>query len=210
VLLILQGMDASGKDGTIRKVFTGVNPQGVRVVSFKAPSALELAHDFLWRVHHVVPQRGEIGIFNRSHYEDVVAARVIGAIDDATRKRRYDDIVAFERMLHHEGTTLVKVFLHISKEEQRERLEARLQNPDKRWKFNVDDLDTRKHWDEYQHLYEAAIEATSTKHAPWFVVPADRKWVRDVVIARLLVATLQDLDPQYPAPSEDLDDLHFS
>jgi PPK2 family polyphosphate:nucleotide phosphotransferase len=210
VLLVLQGMDAAGKDGTIRRVFTGVNPQGVRVVSFKAPSSLERAHDFLWRVHQVVPQRGEIGIFNRSHYEDVVAAQVVGVIDDEVRTRRYDHIAAFERMLHDEGTTVVKVFLHISKDEQRERLEARLQDPDKRWKFNVDDLDTRKHWDEYQHLYEEAIAATSTKHAPWYVVPANRKWVRDVVVARLLVAVLRDLDPQYPAPSEDLDDLHFT
>jgi PPK2 family polyphosphate:nucleotide phosphotransferase len=210
VLLVLQGMDASGKDGTIRKVFTGVNPQGVRVVSFKAPSTLERAHDFLWRVHQVMPQRGEIGIFNRSHYEDVVAAQVIGVIDDKVRTRRYEHIAAFERMLHDEGTTMVKVFLHISKDEQRERLEARLQDPNKRWKFNVDDIDTRKHWDEYQHLYEEALAATSTKHAPWYVVPANRKWVRDVVVARLLVAVLRDLDPQYPAPSEDLDDLHFS
>jgi PPK2 family polyphosphate:nucleotide phosphotransferase len=208
LLLVLQGMDTSGKDGTIRKVFTGVNPQGCRVAAFKAPNPTELAYDFLWRVHREVPRRGEIGIFNRSHYEDVVAARVVGAIDDEQRERRYRDIRAFEALLHDEGTTICKVFFHISRDEQRQRLQARLDDPTKRWKFDPADLDVRKRWDEYHELYEAAISATTTEHAPWYVVPADRKWVRDVVVARLLVATLARLDPQYPAPSPELDQAH--
>ncbi len=207
VLLVLQGMDASGKDGTIRHVFTGVNPQGCRAVSFKAPTAAEAAHDFLWRVHQVVPAHGEIGIFNRSHYEDVVAACVLGVADDDTRKRRYDHITAFERLLHDAGTTTVKVFLHISPDEQRERLQKRLEQPHKRWKFNPEDLAARKQWDEYQRLYDAAITATTTKHAPWYVVPADRKWVRDAVISRLLVDTLTAMDPKFPDPPPGLDDI---
>jgi PPK2 family polyphosphate:nucleotide phosphotransferase len=209
VLLVLQGMDTAGKDGTIRRVFSGVNPQGCRVAAFKAPTPAEAAHDFLWRVHSQVPAHGEIGIFNRSHYEDVVAARVVGVIDDERRKRRYDDIRKFERLLVDEGTTLVKVFLHISRDEQRERLQARLDDPKKRWKFNPDDLDARAKWDENHELYEAALTETSTDEAPWYVVPANRKWVRDVVVARLLVDTLERLDPRYPQPREDLDDIHI-
>jgi PPK2 family polyphosphate:nucleotide phosphotransferase len=209
VLIVLQGMDASGKDGTIRRVFSGVNPQGCRVVSFKAPTPIEKAHDFLWRVHQYLPARGEIGIFNRSHYEDVVAARVLGVIDDDTRKRRYDEIVAFEDMLRNEGTRLLKIFLHISRDEQRERLQERLDKPEKRWKFNPDDLSARERWDEYQHLYEEALSATSTKRAPWYVVPADHKWVRDVAVAQLLVKTLEKLDPQYPEPAEGVDSIEI-
>jgi PPK2 family polyphosphate:nucleotide phosphotransferase len=210
LLLVLQGMDAAGKDGTIRHVFSGVNPQGCRVVAFKAPTPAEKAHDFLWRVHQVVPARGEIGIFNRSHYEDVVAARVIGAIDDAERKRRYDAINAFEELLHAEGSTVVKCFLHISRDEQRERLQARLDDPNKRWKFNPDDLHARKKWDEYEALYDDAISATSTKHAPWYVVPGDHKWVRNAVIAQLLVDTLERLDPRYPKPVDDIDQVRIT
>jgi PPK2 family polyphosphate:nucleotide phosphotransferase len=210
LLLVLQGMDASGKDGTIRRVFSGVNPQGCRVVSFKAPTAVEAAHDFLWRIHQVVPSHGEIGIFNRSHYEDVVAARVLGIIDDAKRKRRYDDIKTFERTLSDESTVVVKVFLHISADEQRKRLQARLEDPKKRWKFNPDDLDARAHWDDYHELYDDALTKTSTKLAPWYVVPADHKWVRDVVVARLLVSTLEQLDPQYPKPPAGLDQVHIT
>src|SRR4051812_1649380 len=205
VLLVLQGMDTAGKDGTIRRVFSGVNPQGCRVVAFKAPTPTEAAHDFLWRIHPLVPAHGEIGIFNRSHYEDVVAARVIGVIDDERRKRRYDDIRNFERLLVDEGTTIMKVFLHIGRDEQRERLQARLDDPTKRWKFNPDDLAARAKWDEYQNLYDAALAETSTDDAPWYVVPANRKWVRDVVVARLLVTTLERLDPKYPKPRADLD-----
>jgi PPK2 family polyphosphate:nucleotide phosphotransferase len=209
VLLVLQGMDAGGKDGTIRHVFSGVNPQGCRVVSFKAPTPAERAHDFLWRVHQVVPARGEIGIFNRSHYEDVVAARVIGVIDDDERKRRYDDINGFEGLLHAEGTTLVKCFLHISRDEQRERLQARVDDPEKQWKFNPDDLHARKEWDHYHALYDDAISATSTKVAPWYVIPADRKWVRNAVIAQLLVDTLERLDPHFPKPVDDIEHVRI-
>jgi PPK2 family polyphosphate:nucleotide phosphotransferase len=209
ILLVLQGMDTAGKDGTIRKVFSGVNPQACRVAAFKAPNPMELAYDFLWRVHREVPREGEIGIFNRSHYEDVVAARIVGAIDDKQCERRMHHIRSFEALLHDEGTTVCKVFLHISRDEQRERLQARLDEPTKRWKFDPGDLETRRRWDEYQARYETALTETSTEHAPWHVVPADRKWVRDVVVARLLVATLERLDPQYPPPPPGLDDVQL-
>jgi PPK2 family polyphosphate:nucleotide phosphotransferase len=207
LLVVLQGLDASGKDGTIRRVFTGLNPQGCDVVAFKAPTPTDLSHDYLWRIHNAVPDRGDIRIFNRSHYEDVVAARVIGAIDDKQRKRRYDHINAFEQMLHDEGTSVVKIFLHVGKDEQRERLQARLDDPEKRWKFEPADLDTRARWDEYMRLYDAAITATSTKVAPWYVVPADHKWVSGVAAATILLRTLQEMDPQIPAPKPDLDDV---
>jgi len=207
VLVVLQGLDASGKDGTIRRVFTGLNPQGCNVESFKVPTPTEAAHDFLWRIHRALPERGDIGIFNRSHYEDVIAARVIGAIDDAQRKRRYDDINAFERMLVSEGTAIVKIFLHVGKDEQRRRLQARLDDPEKRWKFERADLETRRKWDEYMHLYDAAITATSTKHAPWYVVPADHKWVSGVAAASILVDTIDALDPKVPRPKENLDGI---
>jgi PPK2 family polyphosphate:nucleotide phosphotransferase len=205
VLLILQGLDTAGKDGTIRRVFTGLNPQGCRVVSFKAPSDLEKDHDYLWRIHHMLPSRGEIGIFNRSHYEDVVTARAIDVIDDDERKRRHRQIRDFERALSDEGTTLVKVFLHLGKEEQRRRLETRLADPAKRWKFRPEDLETRAKWDEYVQLYEETISDTSTAWAPWYVVPADRKWVSAVVVAGLLVDTLETMSPAPPPPSHDLD-----
>jgi PPK2 family polyphosphate:nucleotide phosphotransferase len=207
LLLVLQGMDASGKDGTIRHVFAGVNPLGCRAVAFKAPTAVEAARDFLWRIHLPVPAHGEIGIFNRSHYEDVVAARVLGIIDDRERKRRYERIVAFEQTLADAGTTVIKVFLHISRDEQRKRLQARLEDPKKRWKFNPDDLKARESWDDYQRLYDAAITATSTKAAPWYVVPADHKWVRNAVVSRLLVKTLHKLDPKFPPAPPGLDSL---
>jgi PPK2 family polyphosphate:nucleotide phosphotransferase len=207
VLFVLQGLDASGKDGTIRRVFTGLNPQGCDVTSFKAPAPNELAHDYLWRIHQNLPARGHIGIFNRSHYEDVVAARVIGAIDDHRRKRRYDEIVAFEHMLREEGTWIVKIFLLVSKDEQRRRLQARLDNPEKRWKFERADLETRKRWDDYMCLYDAAISATSTNLAPWFVVPADHKWVAGLAAASILLDVLEDLDPKIPPPAADLDGI---
>jgi PPK2 family polyphosphate:nucleotide phosphotransferase len=205
VLLVLQGLDASGKDGTIRRVFTGLNPQGTRVVSWKAPTRIEADHDFLWRIHRALPPRGDIGIFNRSHYEDVTTTQVLGLIDDAERERRYEHINAFERMLHDEGTTLVKVFLHVGKAEQRERLQARLDDPEKRWKFRRDDLDTRAHWDAYQRLYGEAISATSTRWAPWYVVPADHKWAASLAVASVLVHVLEVMDPKIPEPVDDLD-----
>ena len=204
VLLVLQGMDTSGKDGTIRHVFAGLNPQGLRVASFKAPTPIELAHDYLWRIHALLPERGEIGIFNRSHYEDIVTVRVRELAGKAVWSRRYRHVREFERLLADEGTTLVKVFLHISPEEQRERLQARLDDPDKRWKFRLGDLEGRKLWGSFMTAYEEALTKTSTAWAPWYVVPADRKWVRDVAVARLLVETLKRLDPHFPEPEEDL------
>ncbi len=198
LLLVLQGMDAAGKDGTIRRVFGAVNPQGVRVAGFKKPSDRELDHDFLWRVHRVVPGRGEIGIFNRSHYEDIVTVAVLGIRPREVAFGRVEHVNAFEKLLHDEGTTTVKVFLHLSREEQRERLQERIDTPEKHWKFNLGDLDVRARWDEFQAAYEEAITATSTPHAPWYVVPADRKWVRDVAICELLVDALRRMDPQPP------------
>jgi PPK2 family polyphosphate:nucleotide phosphotransferase len=207
VVLVLQGMDASGKDGTIRRVLTGLNPQGCSVVNFKAPTTLDLAHDYLWRIHANTPARGILGVWNRSHYEDVVTARCIGVIDERQTRRRYRQIRHFERMLAEEGVTMVKVFLHVSKEEQRARLQARIDDPAKNWKFRRSDLDTRAQWDEYQTLYDAAITATSTSWAPWHVVPADHKWVRDVAVASLLVEVLTALDPEIPAAESGLEGL---
>ncbi|MGQ0810432.1 MAG: polyphosphate kinase 2 family protein, partial [Nitrospiraceae bacterium] len=176
LLIVLQGMDTSGKDGTIKNVMSGVNPQGCRVVSFKTPSFKELAHDFLWRVHQEAPAKGHIGIFNRSHYEDVLITRVHGLISDKQAKQRFGQIKEFEELLHENGTTILKFFLHISKEEQRQRLEARIRDPEKRWKFNEGDLEERKLWSDYMSAFEDVISATSTDHAPWFIVPANRKW----------------------------------
>jgi PPK2 family polyphosphate:nucleotide phosphotransferase len=197
-------MDTGGKDGTIRKVFGGVNPQGVRVWGFGVPTEWEMAHDYLWRIHEHTPGNGGIVIFNRSHYEDVLVVRVKGLVPEERWRRRYDHIVAFERLLADEGTTVVKFYLHISKEEQRQRLEARLQEPDKRWKFNPGDLEDRKLWDDFQEAYEEAITRTSTEHAPWYVIPADRKWYRDLAVASVLIETLERMDPRFP-PEPDLD-----
>jgi PPK2 family polyphosphate:nucleotide phosphotransferase len=205
VLLVLQGVDAAGKDGTIKHVLRGVNPQGCRIVSFKAPLANELAHDYLWRVHAVCPQRGELGIFNRSHYEDVVAVRVRKLAPEHVWRPRYVHIREFERLLVDDGTTLVKVFLHVSKEEQGKRLQARLDDPEKRWKFRLEDLDDRALWDGFAEAYEDAIRETSTDWAPWHVVPADRKWARNLAVAEILVDTFERLDPQLPATDPRLD-----
>jgi PPK2 family polyphosphate:nucleotide phosphotransferase len=200
LLLVLQGMDASGKDGAVRKVLSGLNPQGCSVASFKVPTDTDLAHDYLWRIHAACPPRGRIGAFNRSHYEDVLAARMVGAASPEQCRLRYRHLREFERMLTDEGTTIVKVFLHLSKDEQRERLQARIDDPAKNWKMKLSDLETREQWDEYQQLYEEIIAETSTDHAPWYVVPADRKWVRDVAVATLLVDTLRRMDPRIPPP----------
>jgi PPK2 family polyphosphate:nucleotide phosphotransferase len=207
VLLVLQGVDTAGKDGTIRRSLSGLNPQGCSATPFKAPNNIELAHDYLWRVHSACPSRGRLGVFNRSHYEDVVATRVLGTVDEATWHRRYRHVREFEQMLTDEGTTLVKVFLHISRDEQRARLQARLEDPTKRWKFQPEDLETRKRWDDVQMAYEDALTETSTDAAPWWVVPADHKWVRDVAVAALLLETFRRLDPQYPPPDPGLDGL---
>jgi PPK2 family polyphosphate:nucleotide phosphotransferase len=207
LLLILQGLDASGKDGTVRSILTGVNPQGCRIVSFKEPSATELAHDYLWRVHSVTPLRGEIGIFNRSHYEDVVTVRVKKLVPKSVWSRRPRHICEFERLLSDEGTRLVKVFLHVSRDEQRRRLQERLVNPEKAWKFQRSDLDDRARWDDFMDAYDDVIGQTSTKWAPWYVVPADHNWARNLIVARIVVETLRELDPQLPAPDPSLSEL---
>jgi PPK2 family polyphosphate:nucleotide phosphotransferase len=209
LLLILQGLDASGKDGTVRSVLTGVNPQGCRIVSFKEPTATELAHDYLWRVHMACPQRGEIGIFNRSHYEDVVTARVRGLESKAVWSRRPHHIRQFERLLVEEGTTVIKVFLHVSREQQGKRLRERLTNPEKAWKFRRSDLDDRARWDEFMRAYEDVIGETSTEWAPWYVVPGDHNWVRNVVVARIVVDALRRIDPQLPPPEPGLSELQI-
>jgi PPK2 family polyphosphate:nucleotide phosphotransferase len=204
VLVVLQGMDTSGKDGTIRHVFEGVNPLGVRVAAFKAPTEEELAHDFLWRIHPKVPGNGEMVIFNRSHYEDVLVARVRKLVPPGVWRARYDQINDFERLLAETGTVILKFFLYIDKDEQKERLQARLDDPTKRWKFRRGDLDDRLRWDDYLKAYEDVLARTSQKHAPWYVVPANRKWFRDLVIATVLVKALEDLDIKVPEPAEDL------
>ena len=203
LLIVLQGMDTSGKDGTIKDVFAATGPLGVHVTAFRQPSEEERAHDFLWRVHRAAPARGTIGIFNRSHYEDVLVARVRGLAPKAEIDARYDQINEFERMLSANGTTILKFMLHISREEQRERLQARLVEPHKRWKFNPGDLDDRRDWDSFQAAYEIALTRCSTAWAPWHVVPADRKWVRSAVIAAIVRETLAAMDLRYPEPGWD-------
>ena len=207
ILVVLQGMDTSGKDGTVRHVFEGVNPQGVRVASFKGPTPGELDHDYLWRVHQRVPGKGEIVIFNRSHYEDVLIVRVHALVPEKQWSRRYQQIVDFERMLVEERTTILKFFLHIDQDEQKERLQARLDDPDKHWKFNVEDLKERQRWDEYIQAYEDVLNKTSTEEAPWYIVPANRKWYRNFVIATVLVDTLKGLKMEYPEQAEDLSEI---
>ena len=201
LLVILQGTDTSGKDGTIRGVFNATGPLGVQVTAFGPPTKTELAHDYLWRVHAACPRRGTIGIFNRSHYEDVLIGKVRGLASKEAIEQRYDQINAFERLLHENGTRVLKFMLHISKDEQKERLEQRLADPEKHWKFNPGDLDDRQMWDEYQAAYEAMLHRCSTPWAPWHVVPADRKWVRNGVIAAIVRQTLEDMNPQYPQVS---------
>ena len=198
LLVVLQARDAGGKDGTIRRVFSSVNPQGCTVTSFKAPSHLELAHDFLWRVHAATPARGMIGIFNRSHYEDVLAVRVHELVPRKVWKKRYDQINDFERILTENGTTIVKFFLHVSKEEQRERLCERLLDPKKNWKFEAGDLQERELWDEYTRAYLDVFRKCSTKYAPWYIVPADRKHARDYLVLDTIVSALEEMDLKYP------------
>ena len=207
LLVVLQGMDTSGKDGTIRALFSQINPMGLRGVTFKAPCAGELAHDYLWRVHAQVPVKGEIAIFNRSHYEDVLITRVQDMIDEKECKRRYAHINDFERMLTDTGTVIVKIFLHISKDEQRKRLQERLDDPDKQWKFDENDLVQRTKWDAYMRAYERAIMATDADHAPWYIIPADSKTHRNLLISTLLLEILQGLKLDYPAPDPRLSKL---
>lgn len=200
LLVVLQAMDTAGKDSTIRHVFQGVDPLGVKVACFKAPTPLEQAHDFLWRVHPHVPGAGEIAIFNRSHYEDVLITRVNGWIDAAECKRRYRQINDFEQMLAETGTTILKFYLHISKDEQKKRLEERRDTPEKQWKFQPGDLAVRAQWDDYMEAYEAALSATSTKHAPWHVIPANSKLARNLMVSSLLIEALEALKMRYPDP----------
>jgi PPK2 family polyphosphate:nucleotide phosphotransferase len=207
VLLVLQGMDTSGKDGTIRRVSTGVNPVNFEITSFKQPSVEELDHDFLWRIHRATPSRGQIGIFNRSHYEDVLVVRVHKLVPKSTWQARYDQINDFERLLTECGVRLVKCFLHISKEEQRERLAARLEDPSKRWKFSRNDLAERELWDAYQRACEDAITRCNTEYAPWHIVPSDRKWYRNLIVSRLLKEALEEIDPQFPPEEPGLDEI---
>jgi PPK2 family polyphosphate:nucleotide phosphotransferase len=209
LLVVLQAMDTAGKDSTIRHVFQGVDPLGVKVANFKAPTHYELARDYLWRVHHHVPGTGEITIFNRSHYEDVLITRVNGWIDKAECKRRYRQINDFERMLAETGTTLLKFYLHISKDEQKKRLEARRDDPQKQWKFQPEDLAVRAQWDDYMKVYEAALSATSTAHAPWHVIPANSKLARNLTISSLLIDALEGLQMRYPDPAPGVADTRF-
>jgi PPK2 family polyphosphate:nucleotide phosphotransferase len=202
LLIILQGMDTSGKDGTVRAVFGATGPLGVTVTAFNRPTQEELAHDFLWRIHRVCPRRGTIGIFNRSHYEDVLVGRVRKLAPNAVIEHRYNQINAFEDMIAS-STKVLKFMLHISKEEQAERLNARLQEPDKHWKFDPSDLDDRKLWDDYMHAYEQVLSRCSTKIAPWYVIPSDKKWARNVAISSIVRRTLEEMDPQFPKPDWD-------
>jgi PPK2 family polyphosphate:nucleotide phosphotransferase len=207
MLIVLQGMDTSGKDGTVRSLFSQVNPMGLRSVGFKAPTEHELARDYLWRVHQHVPGRGEIVLFNRSHYEDVLITRVQDMIDEAECKRRYAHIRDFERMLAETGTVIVKIFLHISKDEQRERLQERLDDPEKQWKFDENDIVQRKKWDAYQDAYARAITATDADHAPWYVIPADSKTHRNLLISTLILEIMQGMALAFPQPDPKLSKL---
>ena len=207
LLIVLQAMDTGGKDGTIKHVFQGINPQGCRVWSFKKPSDEEASHDFLWRYHQRTPRRGMITIFNRSHYEDVLIARVRQLVPEKVWRERYHTINQFEQMLTLSNIKVIKFFLHISKDEQKRRLESRLQDPDKRWKFSSNDLKERLLWDDYQKAFEDAINNCSTAYAPWYVVPANNKWYRNLVIARTLADTLEAMNPQYPAAEQGLENI---
>ena len=209
VLLVLQGMDTSGKDGTIRGVFHEVDPLGLRIVPFRAPTPIESARDFLWRVHLQVPAVGELAIFNRSHYEDVLVPRVIGQIDSAECERRYRQIRNFESLLAENGTSIIKCMLHISKDEQRSRIQARIDDPTKHWKFDVSDLEARKHWDAYQASYHDALAATSTEYAPWYVIPANSKSHRNLMVAELLLRLMESLKLEYPPAKAELKGLRI-
>jgi PPK2 family polyphosphate:nucleotide phosphotransferase len=209
VLLVLQGMDTSGKDGTIRGVFHEVDPLGLRIVAFRAPTPIEAARDFLWRVHRQVPAAGELAIFNRSHYEDVLVPRVMGQIDQAEWERRYRQIREFEKMLAETGTAIIKCMLHISKDEQRSRIQARIDDPTKHWKFDLSDLEARNHWDAYQAAYRDLLSATSTEYAPWYVIPANSKSHRNVMVAELLLRTLEGLKLEFPPAKEELKGLRI-
>ncbi len=207
ILLLLQGMDTAGKDGTIRTVMRGMNPRSCQVYSFKQPSEEERDHDFLWRVHKVAPRKGNIGIFNRSHYEDVLVVRVHDMVPRKTWQQRYQQINDFERLLSESGTIILKCYLHVSREEQRERLQARIDEPQSNWKFSQADLAERKFWDDYQQAYQDALIACNTHHAPWYIIPSDRKWYRNLLVSELMRQTLEKLDPNYPTVTEDISQI---
>jgi PPK2 family polyphosphate:nucleotide phosphotransferase len=204
LLIVLQGMDAAGKDGTVRHVMTGLNPQNCRVTSFKVPSPEEAAHDFLWRIHKAMPAHGEIGIFNRSQYEDVLVVRVHELVPKAVWSARYDQINTFEKLMSDNRVTILKFFLHISKKEQLERLEERLKDPNRNWKVTEADSKERRRWDDYVTAYEAVLSRCSTSTAPWFVIPANKKWFRNLAVSQIIVETLERMDPKFPKPSVDL------
>jgi PPK2 family polyphosphate:nucleotide phosphotransferase len=210
LLVVLQAMDAGGKDGTIDHIFSGANPQGCQVTSFKAPSTLEKSHDFLWRIHAAAPARGMIGIFNRSHYESLLVERIHGYAPKEMWKKRYDHINNFEKLLADEGTTIVKFYLHIDKDEQAKRLQARLDDPKKNWKFNPGDIEERKLWDDYMEAFDDLLERCSTEHAPWYVVPANKKWFRNYVISDVLARTLEAMDPEFPKPVAGLEKIKIA
>ncbi len=207
LLIVLQAMDTGGKDGTIKHVFSGVNPQGCRISSFKAPNPEEANHDFLWRYHKSAPARGRIGIFNRSHYEDVLVVRVKDIVPEDVWRPRYEQINDFEANLVRNNISVIKFYLHISKDEQKRRLESRLADPNKKWKFSTNDIKERAYWDDYQDAFEDAINATSTAHAPWYVVPANKKWYRNLVVARTIADTLEAMDPQFPPAEQGLEKI---
>jgi len=207
LLIVLQGRDAAGKDGTIRHVFGSINPQGCNVTSFKVPSTLEASHDFLWRCHLAAPARGRIGIFNRSHYEDVLVVRVHDLVPKSVWSKRYDHINAFESLLTANGTTILKFYLHIDPDEQLQRFKKRIDNPKKNWKISDADYSERPHWDSYTRAFEDAIARCSTANAPWFVIPANRKWLRNLIIAEIVVETMEGMKMEYPAPSVDMDEI---
>ncbi len=207
LLICLQGLDASGKDGTISNVLHAMNPQGTRVEGFKVPSVLEASHDFLWRAHRDVPRRGEIVVFNRSHYEDVLAVRVNALVPQSVWQKRYGLINDFEKNLHESGTHILKFYLHISPDEQLERFKERLDDPKRHWKISEADYSAREKWADYVLAYEAALPETSTKHAPWFVIPANHKWLRNLAVSQILVKALESLDMKTPTPSVDIDDM---
>lgn len=209
LLIILQGMDTSGKDGTIRHVFGGIDPQGVKVATFSKPTERELAHDYLWRIHYRVPMQGEIGIFNRSHYEDVLAVRVRNLMPRSVWSKRFEHINAFEKMLVDEGTTIVKLFLHISSDMQRERLLKRRDTPDKQWKLIPQDVEDRKLWPKYIEAYNEAIDRTNTPYAPWYVIPANKKWYRNLAVATIIAGILKGLNPKFPLPHKGIDRLEI-
>jgi PPK2 family polyphosphate:nucleotide phosphotransferase len=210
LLIVLQGLDTAGKDGTIRHVMTGMNPQGCKVTSFKVPTAEEAAHDFLWRVHKAVPERGEVGIFNRSHYEDVLVVRVHKLAPKDVWSERYDQINQFEAILAANGVRILKFFLHIGKDEQRRRLLQRIDDPDRQWKISEADFHERKFWNDYTGAYEHALTKCSTEAAPWFIIPSNKKWFRNLAVSHVIAETLEDMNPKFPPPTVDVSKIRFS